>query len=174
MSFLHRALPLAKEDRAVVGGGGLLARSSLLPPGYCPLAGFLLLLGRLALNGQMVHVDGVGRGREGIGSPDAWVLEVPGDGVKQGSGEARRAEKCGCGIAAPPLSYWRAPGGPSADYTEALPLGEGGLQGRKETRQRERTTNPESVTATLGASVPPAPWGDSEGFSCPPIPNPPS
>lgn len=45
-----------------------------------------------------------------------------------------------------------------------------GPQGRKKTRQRERTTNIESVTATLESKRPPAPGGGSEGFSCPPIP----
>ena len=53
-------------------------------------------------------------------------------------------------------------GAPSADNTEALPcvcvcVWGGGPQGRKETRQRERTTNLESVTATLEASIPQPP-----------------
>lgn len=44
-------------------------------------------------------------------------------------------------------------GAPSADNTEALPGVGGDPQGRKETRQRERTTSLESVTVTLRISV---------------------
>lgn len=48
-----------------------------------------------AVQHSMVRVDGAGRRREGAASLDAWVLEVPGDGVEQGTGEAPRAEKRG-------------------------------------------------------------------------------
>lgn len=102
---LQRAFPLAKERRV---GGGLLARPSPLSPG----TGFQLLPGCPALHSPVIQVDGVGRRRERAGSPFAWVLEVPGDGAKHGSGKAPRAEKCGRGIIAPPPSCWRAPGSP--------------------------------------------------------------
>lgn len=81
-------------------GRGPLARPSPLSQG----TGFQLPPGCPALDGPAIQVDAVGRRRERADSPFAWVLEVPGDGAKHGSGKTPRAEKCGRGIIAPPPS----------------------------------------------------------------------
>lgn len=96
---------------------------------------------------------------------EPWVLEMLGDKAEQGSGEVSRLEKCGCSrgsyhsSTAPPGPA-QGPLGPLLLTTWKVCLGEG-PQGRKATRQRERTTNLEEVTGKLEATVyPSAPWGD--------------
>lgn len=106
MPCLQRAFPLAKEGR--VGGG----------PSACPkpwLPGAAIQAGSLPLRAAQPWVVRRSRGRvgrrEGTGSPDAWVLGVPGDGPAGlwggAQGEVWLWHHC------PTPFYWRAPGAPS-------------------------------------------------------------
>lgn len=98
-----------------------------------------------------------------LDSGSAWGQSLAGLwGGSQGGGDTWPRRCC------PTRVLLGGPWGPLLPTTLKLCLEAGVPQGREETRQRERTTNLESVTVTLEAKQPPAPWGDSEGFSCPP------
>lgn len=139
---LQRAFPLAKEGRV---GRGLLACPSLLQPGSSPPARFPATAGLSST--QWSGWMGQGEGEKG---QPAWM---PGFWKCLGTEWSRALGRLPGlrSVAEASLPHpiileglW----GPLLLTTLKLCLGwgggEGGLQGRKETRQRERTTNLES------------------------------
>lgn len=167
---LQRDFPLAKEEREWAGASQPAQSPCwrVLPSSPDPRRSPLPLWGCPAFSGLGGWGGGGGGGKgQPARIPGFWEClgTKPSRALGRLLGWRRSAAEA---LLPHPRPTGGPLGAPSADNTETLSWG--GSPGKRGNQTKRENNKPRISDNNSGSKHPPAPWGDSEGFSCPLIP----